>query len=232
VLEANVRTRVGDVFPTLRDPEGELPLDLIEQARYISIPSGHCIADEYSSCEQLALVLAGSVRVYKLAGSGRELTLYRITAGSSCVLTATCILSRSPFPAIAETESDVEAIAVPSLLTRRLMARSVPWSEFVFGLVSRRFGEIIEVLDGVAFQRLDHRLAAYLLSRCSGVGEIRMTHQEIASELGTSREVVTRILRAWEKAGWIRSSRARLTLSDRDALRALGVQSPAVSRDG
>jgi len=179
------------------------------------------IASEGSECGQLALVLSGTVRVYKLAESGREITLYRIGHGDSCVLTASCIMSDTPFPAIAETETDVEALIIPSLQAAEWMSESKPWSAFIFGLISRRLADVISVLENVAFLRMDARIAAYLIAITSQQGTVvNITHHEIAADLGSTREVVSRILKGFEEKGLLLGTRGKITINDLPGLQS------------
>jgi CRP/FNR family transcriptional regulator len=183
-------------------------------ATLVHVPSGHTIADEGSECTQLALVLNGSVRVYKLATKGREITLYRIHHGDSCILTASCLMSHTPFPAIATAETEVEAIIIPAQFARDWMTKYQPWGSFVFSLVSRRLAEVITVLESVTFQRMDVRIAAYLMNKADRNQTLTITHHEIAADLGTSREVVSRTLKEFDKHGWIHMGRGELSIQD------------------
>jgi CRP/FNR family transcriptional regulator len=174
-------------------------------------------------CPHLALLLSGIARVYKLGENGRDITLYRVRPGQSCVLTASCILSRSRFPAFAQCEKTADAILLPSTKVNDWAARSQPFRDYIFGLVAERLGDLISVVEEVVFHRMDQRLAAYLAERKPDAGAtIRTTHQEIASDLGTSREVVSRILKDFEGRGLIRIGRGALELANVSALRAKG----------
>lgn len=202
-------------FSFLQDASATFLKDFFNAATLIHAPQGHTIATEGAECAQLALVLEGKVRVYKLADSGREITLYRIHQGDSCILTASCIMSHSFFPAIAEAETDLEAIIIPAALARNWISQHPSWCRFVFGLVSKRLAEVISVLESVAFQRMDSRIAHYLLERAKQESTtLATTHHEIASDLGTSREVVSRMLKEFDKRGLVNVSRGVLVLRD------------------
>ncbi len=201
-------------FPLLANATPEFRNDFFRSATLIHIPEGHTIASEGSECGQLALVVSGKVRVYKLADSGREITLYRINSGDSCVLTASCIMSNTPFPAIAATETEVEALIIPSRQASEWMSESKPWSAFIFGLISKRLTDVIAVLEHVAFHRMDERIAAYLIAIASQGATVSITHHEIASDLGTTREVVSRILKGFEEKGLVAGARGKLTITD------------------
>lgn len=214
-MSPEILRRTESLFPFL----GELPEDLNRQfqtsALYAKIPKGHPVCVEGTTCLHLALVLSGSARVYKLGENGRDITLYRVEAGQSCILTASCILSDSPFPAFAECELDAEAVLLPSPRVRDWMAGSEAFRRYVFGLTAQRLGNLINTLEEVVFHRLDQRLCAYLGERTNHKGPLlRTTHQEIASDLGSSREVVSRLLKDLEGRDVIRLSRGTIGILD------------------
>lgn len=206
--------RVFQQFPVLANSTSEFHHKFFNHATLVHVPKSHAIASEGSDCQQLALVLTGQVRVYKLADSGREITLYRITSGNSCVLTASCILSDTPFPAIAESETDVEALLIPSTPVHQWMTESPAWSTFIFGLISKRLSDVIALLEDVAFHRMDERIATYLIALASQGPTINITHHEIAADLGTSREVVSRILKEFENKELIKGERGKLSITN------------------
>ncbi len=212
--------RLIDGFPLLMGASAQFRQAFFRSATLVQIPAGHTIASEGSECGQLAVVFSGRVRVYKLAESGREITLYRINSGDSCVLTASCIMSETPFPAIAETETDVEALVIPSRQASEWVRDSTPWRTFIFGLISRRLADVIALLENVAFHRMDERIAAYLIAIASQGPVVNITHHEIASDLGTTREVVSRILKEFEGKGLVVGARGKLTIIDLPGLQA------------
>ncbi len=180
-------------------------------------------------CAFLPFVIEGTLRVYKASDTGRELTFYRIERGESCVLTATCILSGGAFPAIAAAEGRTEVLLVPSKLLMRLVDSSPAWRQFVFSQFSRRLEAALVLVEEVAFRHVDARIAAALLKLSRpGTGLVRRTHGSIADELGTSREVVSRILKDFESAGLIEISRASIKVLRRDLLEGRAAVSPAV----
>lgn len=186
------------------------------------LEAGKAVCREGDTCSALALVIEGSARVYKLAESGREITLYRVEPGHCCILTASCILSGRPFPATAVAESRLVAALVPPSQVARWMAEHPPWRELLWGMLAERLGDVIGLVEEVAFRRMDRRLAAHLVEQ-AGPGEARVatTHQQIAAELGTSREVVSRLLKDFEMRGWLTLARGAVRLTDPGALRAL-----------
>lgn len=186
------------------------------------VKKGETICHEGFLCTHLALVLSGSARVFKLGESGREITLYRVGAGESCILTASCIVNKRPFPAVAVCEEEIQAVIVPTGLVIEWFGRFPSWRGYLFSLIGDRLGDVIAIIEEVAFRRVDRRIASYLLARAESehTNRIRSTHQEIASELGTSREVVSRILKDLESQDAISVSRGSIHIVDQGAIRA------------
>jgi len=169
------------------------------------------LAQAGGECAYLPLVLQGTLRVYKTSEAGKELTLYRIERGESCVLTATCILNGGSFPAVAEAERATDLLLVPARLFARFVEEDKQWRRFVFALYSRRLEMVLTLVEEVAFHHVDARLASYLFARSAETGGVvNRTHAQIAAELGTSREVVTRILRDFEVEGLLETRRGRI----------------------
>jgi CRP/FNR family transcriptional regulator len=217
------QARLLERFAFLRGAENGLRPAFLRAASLAALPAGSTIARQGEACAHLALVLAGTARVYRLGESGREITLYRIRPGESCVLTASCILRQGPFPAFAECETDLEAALVSQREVELWLKDHQPWRDFVFGLVSERLMEVIGLLDAVVFQRLEQRLARRLLDLLgAGEGPIAVTHQSLAAELGSSREVVSRLLGAFEERGLLATGRGRIEVLDRVRLGDLG----------
>jgi len=182
-----------------------------------------------TECAFLPFVVDGTLRIYKASDSGREITLYRIEKGESCVLSATCILNGGGFPAIAEAEGETEVVLLPALLLTRLVEDNAEWRRFMFGLYAKRLENVLTLVDEVTFHHMDSRLAAHL-GRQAGERQkvVTRTHGEIAADLGTSREVVTRILADFETNGLIATSRGRIRILRADALRERGAPYSAV----
>ncbi len=205
-------------FPEL-GAEGALLDELSGYGRLAQLPPGQHICLEGSSCEHLAFVLRGTARIYKMGETGREITLYRLGRGECCILTLSCILSEKRFPAFAISETEMEAILVPSGVVQRWMEQLPAWRRYAWNLVASRLGDIISLVEEITFRRMDERLELYLgqAERFPPGEKIPITHQQIATELGTSREVVSRLLKDLEQhqvvqlgRGWIRLLRSPL----------------------
>lgn len=196
-------------FPLFRH-QPKLITSLLAQACRQSFPVGAHLYWEGDSCSGIAFLLSGAIRIYKSGETGREITLYEIGPGETCILNASCILGNKAYPANAVTISAGELILVPAHDFRRLLGSHETMRNFVFSLLSERLGEVMELVDEVAFRRMDERLLEYLIEK-SGDGVLLATHQKIASDLGTSREVVSRLLKDFERQGKL--SLARNTIS-------------------
>lgn len=207
-------------FAHLKQQDELLYRYLLEKGSFAHLKKHQLICDQGLACSHLALLINGTARVYKLAENGKEITLYRIGPGESCVLTASCILSSAPFPAIAVSETEIDALLIPASSVNQWLAESSAWRDYVFGLVAKRLSSIISVVEEVAFKRMDQRIVDYLLEHTSTTNHrLLATHQEIASELGTSREVVSRILKDLENEGLLLISRGTIEVTDNNRLR-------------
>jgi CRP/FNR family transcriptional regulator, anaerobic regulatory protein len=205
-------------LPILRKADASFVREFQQAAFFAHIPAGRDVFLEGDQVEAIALLISGVVRVYKVGETGREITLYRFGNGSSCILTANAILSHKTFPAIATVEEEAEAIMIPADVFRNWVKHHDLWREFVFDLLSQRLSTVMAVIDEVAFRRLDRRVASLLLERAKSQNPQRITHQEIASELGSSREVISRLLEDFVSEGCIRSGRGTVEILDFELL--------------
>lgn len=202
-----------EAFPVLAALPAAVQRDMLARAVRRRLNDGQGLVSAGATCTHLPLVLEGSLRVFAMSGSGREITLYRIGRGESCVLSATCIVRGDRFPAIAAAEGTADVLLVPADVAARMVEEQPAWRRFVFDLYARRLGEVLTLIEEVAFQRVDERLAAHLLARAPGGGPVLTTHAAIADELGTSREVVTRILADFEARGLVSLHRGHIDVS-------------------
>jgi CRP/FNR family transcriptional regulator len=212
--------RIAEALPFLKKTDSPVAREFRQAAYYARIPAGKDIFVEGDSVEAIALMLSGNVRVYKIGEQGRQITLYRFGLGESCILTANAIMNHLTFPAVALVESDAEAIMVPAEMFRDWIRRYDEWRDFLFDLLSQRLASVMSLVDEVVFRRMDSRIAALLLRRTEQGTILQITHQEIAAELGTSREVVSRILEGFSSAGLISSSRGQLEIIDPEELKS------------
>ena len=214
---AALRTLVLERFPALAG----LPaarLDALLQSPVRRMPAGSVLFEAGQPCAGFPLVLEGSVRVAKTAPNGREILLYRVDPGESCILSGSCLLGHASYSASGVAETDVMVLVIPPALFNELMVQHPPFREYVFGLYGARLAEVMELIEEVAFRRLDTRLAQVLIHRGP---VLEATHQKLADELGSVREIVSRLLRSFEQRGWVKLERERVTVLDPKALAAL-----------
>jgi CRP/FNR family transcriptional regulator len=218
MLDENHFERISLALPFLQSASPQLIRDFKDNAYFAKIPSGRDIFVEGDQVDGIALMMSGVVRVYKLGETGREITLYRFGEGESCVITANAILNQQDFPAIAQVEQDAEAVMIPAEVFSNWVKQYDPWRDFVFGLVSDRLASVMEIVDEVAFQRMDRRVASFLLNRSKLQNPILITHQEIANEIGSSREVISRLLEDFSNRELVRLSRGEIQILDFEGL--------------
>jgi CRP/FNR family transcriptional regulator len=208
-------------FDFLHRVDAAAACEFQQAVTYARLPAGKRLFSEGDSAQSLALVVAGTVRVFKTGRTGREITLYRIGAGETCILSVNAILTQQPLPAAATVEERVEAVTIAAGVLRDWVHRHELWRQFVFELISQRLLKVLNLVDDVVFSRMDARIAALLLDRSRAQNPLRITHQEIAAELGTSREVISRILEDLAGAGMVRSTRGRIEILDAGPLEVL-----------
>jgi CRP/FNR family transcriptional regulator, anaerobic regulatory protein len=210
--------QIVQALPILEHADPRLLREFQQIAFFTRIPEGRDVFIEGGHVDAIALLISGVVRVYKIGETGREITLYRFGNGESCILTANAILSQKNFPAVATVEQEAEAVMIPADTFRDWVRRYDLWREFVFELLSQRLSSVMEIVEEVAFRRMDARLASLLAERSRRSGLIHSTHQEIASELGSSREVISRILEDFSAQGMVEVSRGNIKILDRQAI--------------
>ncbi|MBY5933962.1 Crp/Fnr family transcriptional regulator [Tateyamaria omphalii] len=192
---------------------------LLKVARITHMAEGTQVFGPLNVPDSLFFLYEGRIRVVQRSDVGRDIVLYRVDAGESCVLTTACMLAEEAYNAEGIAETDITAIALPKAAFDRLVAEEDAFRAFVFAAYSRRLIDLLRVVDDVAFGQMDVRLAARLLALAGDFKEVSATHQHLASELGTAREVVSRILQDFQKRELIAQSRGRIALLDKPALR-------------
>ncbi|MDS9469163.1 Crp/Fnr family transcriptional regulator [Paracoccus sp. MBLB3053] len=207
-------------FPGLMKMSPELQDELRAASRVQVLPEGTRLFGPGQAPTALALLLKGSVRVQQTGESGREITLYRVQAGESCVLTTACLLAYEDYAAEGIAETEVTAAIVPRDAFEHMIERSPEFRRFIFSAYSRRISDLFTVIEEVAFRRVDVRLAGLLLKQQKG-GVITATHQALAAELGTAREVVSRTLQDFSRRGWVELGRGSVQLTAPAALERL-----------
>lgn len=205
-------------MPGWRDADAIAVDQLLADAQVVNLDKGHFVFHMGDLCKAFLILLEGDVRVQLISPGGREVTLYRIGPGGSCILTTSCLLSHENYPAEAIAESGVRALAISTSSFQAALENSSWFRKFVFDGFSSRLTSVIQKIEDLAFTSIDARLATVLLDLDSK-GIEGVTHQRIAAELGTAREVVSRHLKRFEADGLVRLGRGRVTVTDRDQLR-------------
>lgn len=202
-----------DCYPALAGVGGS---DLAQLPPAVTVPAGTVLFREGEACGGFPLVAHGEVRVSRESGDGRSLELYRVGPGELCLVSGACLFGAQPLTAHGVATRATTLHVVPAPVFRNWLA-SPPFRDFVLALFAQRMVDLTTLVDAVAFQRLDARLAAALLGHGP---ELAITHQALADSLGTVREMVTRLLRRFEREGWVELSRERIRIRNVAALRA------------
>ena len=214
-MMAAVAAELQALYPALQGLDASELARVLADAQLVELPAGTVLFGAGSPCRQFPFVLQGSIRVAKV-GEGRELQLYRVGPGESCVLTSSCLVGNSDYPASGKVALDARLVVLPRAAFDALMARHAPFRQYVFGLFAERLAELMGVVEAVAFHKLDRRVAAALLGHGKTVA---LTHQQLADEVGSVREIVTRLLRGFADEGWVRLGRGSIEIADAEGLR-------------
>jgi CRP/FNR family transcriptional regulator len=218
MLEAPTRERLRAAYPALSRLPGAAFETLCAGASVLRPARGEVVFNQRSPCRAFPLLLEGAIRVARVTGSGREILLYRVAPGEACVLTSSCLLGRQDYGARGSAESDCVLVALSQPAFDALVAEHAAFREYIFGLFGERMRELMELVDAVAFQRLDQRLAGLLLGKGA---TLRATHQQLADELGSVREIVSRMLSHFADDGLVALGRERIEVLDAAGLRKI-----------
>jgi CRP/FNR family transcriptional regulator len=217
---SGIRTAAHEAFELYPALAGLPPAErarVAAESAAVELPAGARVFAAGDAPSGFPLVLEGSVRVAKVAAQGRELALYRVGPGEGCILTSSCLLGASPYTAQGVVERAARLLVLPPALFSALLAHE-PFRAFVFRLFSERLADLTELVEAVAFRRLDARLAERLLGRGA---KLRTTHQQLADELGTVREMVSRVLKSFEEQGLVALGREQIEILDAAGLRRM-----------
>mgnify|MGYP001023986551 FL=1 len=210
-------SHLTDLYPVLNRLVPDLAARVQATAQHLVVPAGGVVFDERQPCQGFPFILRGGIRVAKPAANGRELPLYRVLPGESCIITSSCLLGHADYNARGVAESETELVLLPRPLFDELLAQA-DFRDFVFHLFAERIAGLMQLVEEVAFRKLDQRLAGLLL----GKGRlIRATHQQLADELGSVREMVSRLLKGFAEQGLVRLSREQVEILDPARLRQL-----------
>ncbi len=213
---ATLRDRLRALYPALETlPDSRLDR-LLDEGQVVQVKAGTVLFDDESPCQAFPMLVDGVIRVSKTGTNGRELQLYRVVPGESCILTSSCLLGHVAYNARGVAETDIVAVALPQPVFSQLLTEHEPFRNYVFALFAERIAELMQLVEAVAFQRLDQRLATLLL----GKGKVvHTTHQALADELGSVREIVSRLLKSFAEQGFVSLAREQVEIVDAAGLR-------------
>jgi len=186
---------------------------ILKQSQQITVPANSTVFRQGDSCENYLLVIEGSVKVFSRAENGREIILYRVQDGQSCTLTTACLFASNLYPAEGVTETDVTALMIPRQVFNQGLAESEDFRKMIFDQYALRLTDVISLVEALSFSRIDIRLARLLIKLSENSLLIETTHQHIATELGSAREVVSRQLKEFEKKNLITLQRGSITIN-------------------
>ncbi len=206
------------VLPDLKSSADKITCQLLDSSTVISLKANTTVFHQGDACNNYLIILTGKIKIYTRAENGREILLYRLFQGDSCVITTSCLFGNKNYPAAALAETEVSALAIPASQFNAVLKISETFREMVFSAFSSHLTDLITLVEEVAFGKIDARLAKHLLKQCDKNKLLTSTHQIIATELGTAREVISRQLKDMESKGHININRGNIKINDVSAL--------------
>lgn len=208
-------------FPELDNLDDPAWIEVAMRAQEVTLPADHEVFREGHSCSNYIFVINGATRVYKEFESGREIVLYRLRQGETCSLTTSVLLAGGRYPANAVTEAETHAVLIPARDFHKVFNASQVFRDYVCHVFGGRIRDMIMLLEAVTMRNVNVRLARWLLDNRTPGDLVEASHRELAYELGTAREVISRHLRDFERLGWVSLSRKSIELHDILALQGL-----------
>jgi len=210
---------VLSLFPFYRQAESGFRHEMEAAARGLSLDEGSSTFHQGSACLGVPLVGSGLVRVFRQGENGREITLYHVHPGEMCLVSLNSTITGAPLPAWGVAESKVDAALLPADIFRQWLGRDPNLRAAAWQVMATRLTDLMQLIDGVVFQGLDYRLAQLLLERARGPERVvSLTHEQLATALGTAREVVSRLLAKLARTGAVRLARGRVDVLEPEAL--------------
>jgi CRP/FNR family transcriptional regulator len=194
---------------------------VLRDATLASLPQGTVLFRVGDLCPQFPIVLSGCIKVERTALSGREISLYRVRSGETCILTTSCLLASEVYSAQGVVEEDTQALALSAALFGSLLAESPSFRTLVFHTFASRIADLMQRIEEITDVAVDARLASRLLDASNPQGTVSATHHALASEIGSAREVISRVLKKLERFGLIRISRGSIDVLQPEELRKI-----------
>lgn len=202
------------LYPWLSALSDERLAALSRPAALLEVPAGTQLFTEHQPCQGFPLLLAGSIKVVKSTPSGREMLLYRVEPGGSCIISSSCLLGNALYSARGVAETPLTLALLPVADFDQLVVAHPGFRQFVFQLFSERLAELMQLVEEVAFHRLDQRLAKLLLQKFTNSPTVHITHQGLAEELGSVREIISRLLKGFAEQGLVALGREQISVLD------------------
>lgn len=218
MLAESDELRLRTQYPVISGLSDETLGHFREHCAVVSAEDGQVLLEQGAFADRFVFPLEGGTRAVVRFAEDREITLDRVRPGDCCSLSASCLFGACPSPARGVAEGALKAVVLPGDLFFRIMDESAAFRRFIFGGISRRFVRLVETVERVTFQTVEKRLANALLERRD---PIRVTHQALAMELGSVREIISRHLKVFENRGFVTLARQRIEILDREGLREI-----------
>jgi len=190
----------------------------VSQAVEVEMEAGMCVFAQGQSAENFVVVTEGCVTVFARSDDGKEVVLYRVRPGELCILTTACVIGHTAYPADAVTDAPTKARIIPVVEFEKLLDQSDEFRQFVFTGMGQRLAQVTKRFEHMVLDSVDRRLATFLLNRSETGPVVVMTHEKLALEIGTAREVISRHLKAMENENIIKLSRGEIKITDRERL--------------
>lgn len=219
----NLKNLIAMHYPVVGTLDHDFADRILSRAKLVTLKSGVTVFEDMMECRAFPFVLSGSLRVVKRAENGREITLYNLMPGDACAISSACIFGKEPYNACGQVISDCELVLLPTDDFNDLLSNEA-FRDFIFSLFAKRVSSLMQLIEEVVFHRLDQRLAAWLLAKGP---EIDVSHQHLADELGTVREIISRILSDFAQKGYVATSRGHISISDPRLLQKIIENNPA-----
>jgi len=211
-----------NTFPDLKQNRDKAWRSTAGKVMRMQVKRDSVLFRDGDACNGYVLVVSGAIRVQKIDPQGHEIVLYRVEEGQSCMLTTTCLLAHQQYPAEGVAETDVDMVLLPLDAFDAALAGSPAFRQFVMANIGSRISDLMLLLEDVAFGRKDVRLAAFLLKSAKQNGDVlELTHRQLAVELGTAREVVSRLIKDFERKGMVALGRNKITILQPDRIRTI-----------
>ncbi len=208
-----MKIHLKEIIPFFSNVSNTIEKEFSDNVFSHTFKKGTFITMEGDKCSYFPIIKSEVIRVYKVGYTGQEITLYRINPGESCILTISCLLAQNKFPAIAVVEKDCEVLLITADKIKEWIRKYDIWAEYIYNYLSKVLMNVLKIIENISFKKIDVRIIEYLIEQNSKQGKIlELTHQQIAYDIGTAREVVSRTLKELESQNIISQTRGKIII--------------------